>query len=526
MKLGIDYGTTTTLVSFSESDISNSKLIDIGGNRTGYMRSSIPSSIAVDKNRKTYIGYKAEKLFEEKPNDIVLLRSLKRCLTCERKSKEKIDNCWNPINLPHCHGDQKLKIFNEYVNVSDLVYSFITKVLSLPKVKPIFEAKNMDTVGLSVPAIFGSKARYKIYDLLLQIFKDEVHFDIINEPTAAIIACQEKMLEDEDGIYAILDVGGGTTDIVIFEKKDRLYFLFKASGLRVAGDDVDDAIMKSLFKKSLKSQSKKNSVISEVRRAKELLMVSKEVTISGNKLSRKNFEKIITPVLDKIVARLRSEIKKVFDTYKPYSETGQEFKLEKIYLSGGGSKIPMLKELIKNDPMINTFEPEISFVQNDGLYRIYRDDIPIVAVAYGASMPKNGISDSIQHMLPYAIYTKIGNHREEVLPIFQELPAEFRVHNRKNKKIQVFAIDPNNPNEPVFDLTDELFSSTDDEIYLSEFITKGNSFNFKIDSYNIMRVVATLPKHPMRPFQLPWQGGIETASFEKYRAEWRKIHLN
>ena len=63
-----------------------------------------------------------------------------------RENIKKIDNCWNPINLPHCHGDQKLKIFNKYVNVSDLVYSFIIKVLSLPKVKPIFEAKNMDTV--------------------------------------------------------------------------------------------------------------------------------------------------------------------------------------------------------------------------------------------------------------------------------------------------------------------------------------------------------------------------------------------
>ena len=332
------------------------------------------------------------------------------------------------------------------------------------------------------------------------------------------------MLEDEDGIYAILDVGGGTTDIVIFEKKDRSYFLFKATGLRVAGDDVDDAIIKSLFKKGFKSESKKNSVISEVRRAKELLMVSKEVTISGNKLSRNNFEKIIKPVLDKIVEGLRSEIKKVFDTYKPYSETGQKFKLEKIYLSGGGSKIPMLKELIKNEPMINSLEPEISFVQNDELYRIYKDDIPIVAVAYGASMPKNRISDSIQYMLPYAIHTNVGGLQEIKLQIYQELPTEFRVHNPNYKAIQVLAIDPNNPNESVFDLTDELFSSADDEMDLSEFLSRGTSFSFKIDSYNIMRVVATLPKKPMRPFQLPWQGGIETASFEKYRAAWRRKH--
>ncbi len=450
MKLGIDYGTTTTLVSFSEGDITSSKLIDIGGNRTGYMRSSIPSSIAVDKSGNIHIGYKAEELFEEKPNDIVLLRSLKRCLSCERKYNENIDNCWNPINLPHCHGDQKLKIFAEYVNVSDLVHRFIIKTLNLPTIKPLLKAKSLETVGLSVPALFGSKARYKTYDLLLQIFRDTVDIDIINEPTAAIIACQERMLEDEDGIYAILDIGGGTTDIVIFEKMDRSYFLFKPSGLRVAGDDVDDAIIKSLFKQDFRSHSEKNSAISEVRRAKELLMELKEVTISGNKLSRENFENIIRPVLDKIVSGLWSEIKKVFDTYKPTSLTRKNFKLEKIYLSGGGSKIPILKDLIKNHPKINALEPKISFVQNDELYRIYRDDIPIVAVAYGASMPKNRISDSIQHMLPYAIYTSVGNLREEVLPIYQELPAEFRVHNSNNERIQVFAVDPNKPNEPVY----------------------------------------------------------------------------
>ena len=110
------------------------------------------------------------------------------------------------------------------------------------------------------------------------------------------------------------------------------------------------------------------------------------------------------------------------------------------------------------------------------------------------------------------------------MQIYQELPTEFRVHNPNYKSIQVLAIDPNNPNESVFDLTDELFSSADDEMDLSEFLSRGTSFSFKIDSYNIMRVVATLPKKPMRPFQLPWQGGIETASFEKYRAEWRRKH--
>ncbi len=33
-----------------------------------------------------------------------------------------------------------------------------------------------------------------------------------------------------------------------------------------------------------------------------------------------------------------------------------------------------------------------------------------------------------------------------------------------------------------------------------------------------------IEKPPTRPFLLPWQGSIETALFEKYRAAWRREH--
>ena len=65
-KLGIDYGTTTTLVSYTRyfGNRSTSKLIDIGGDRLGYMRSSIPSAIALTRDGRIEIGYEAEKIAE------------------------------------------------------------------------------------------------------------------------------------------------------------------------------------------------------------------------------------------------------------------------------------------------------------------------------------------------------------------------------------------------------------------------------------------------------------------------------
>ena len=61
MNLGIDYGTTTTLISFSRgnSPTPNLELLDIGGDRLGYQRSSILSLLATYEKFEFSIGYRA-----------------------------------------------------------------------------------------------------------------------------------------------------------------------------------------------------------------------------------------------------------------------------------------------------------------------------------------------------------------------------------------------------------------------------------------------------------------------------------
>jgi len=525
VKLGIDYGTTTTLVSYTRDfgNRSTSKLIDIGGDRLGYMRSSIPSVIAVTKDGRFEIGYEAEKIAEATPNTVSLLRSLKRCLACGRKEGQRVENCWNRMNLPFCLGGQKLSVFNSTMSVRELVSIFIRKVFKLRAVERVCNGAQLEDIGISVPAIFRSEPRHTVYDILLQTLQGQKRIDVINEPTAAIIACQEKMLEDEDGIYAICDVGGGTTDIVVFEKRGASYFLFKPSGLRVAGDDVDNAVVDRLYPR----RPIPDEALREVRRAKELLTVSREATVFGRKLSRDDFQEIVKPVLMRIIEALRREIKIVFDAYKPHSQTGQRFKLRNIYLSGGGSKIPLLKELIRQDEVIGAYEPDdISFIRNDELYQIYRVDLPIVVVALGLSKPKDRIADSIQYMLPYAIHSIIGDEQKEKVPIYKDLPVEFQVHIPHNARIKLVAVNPANPKTPVHDLTDELVSTPETgEMPLYEFLKLSNYFRFGINENNIMWVTVKYQTHaPRRPFQLPWQGSVETALFEKFKKEWRKTH--
>src|SRR5208283_2825889 len=122
MKLGIDYGTTTTLVSYTATirSKSTSRIIDLGGNRKGYLRSSLPSLIAVSKRGDISIGYEAEKAVESNPYEAASLRSLKRCLACTLGEGQQRNGCWNQMNLHYCKGGQRFQIFNKDYSVRGL----------------------------------------------------------------------------------------------------------------------------------------------------------------------------------------------------------------------------------------------------------------------------------------------------------------------------------------------------------------------------------------------------------------------
>lgn len=294
--------------------------------------------------------------------------------------------------------------------------------------------------------------------------------------------------------------------------------MFKPSGIKTAGDDLDIAMNKALNPGNDITYDAQR----EIRRAKENLSVSKNVTVFGRKLTTENYMQIVKPEIGKIISELRKEIKKVFDFYKPFSTTGKELRLKTIYLSGGGAKIPFLGDLIKQDDRICPYEFDIRVIKNKILHKTYEEDLSMVVVALGTSRLKGKISDCVQFMLPHSIRLLNGDKTVEKLPIYTELPASFHISKRSDEKIKIIACDPNDPDKPIHDLTTELISDTDDGIRLDEFLNISNYFDVFIDEYNIMRVTAKyLRGPPIRPFRLPWQGGIETALFKKYREQWR-----
>jgi len=180
--------------------------------------------------------------------------------------------------------------------------------------------------------------------------------------------------------------------------------------------------------------------------------------------------------------------------------------------------------LIKSDPVIRILGPEVAFLRNDELYKIYEEDLPIILVALGTSIPKKDFADSIQNMLPYSIFAIMGDRKEAKVSLYEELPVRFNLLVAGNTKVQIIAADHNAPEVPVHNLTDELFANDAKETALSELLRNPGNFEFLIDKYNFMRVSKHPPHKKIRSFPLPWQGGIETALFERYRKEWRRKH--
>src|SRR5437867_9183821 len=103
--VGVDYGTSTTQVSFLPTP-GHPDLFKIGQG-TGYDAYSIRSLIAVHPEKSDVrVGADAATA----PRPWIVLPSLKRCLRCSRDKQKGTGKCTNPQNEPLCLGLGRYKV--------------------------------------------------------------------------------------------------------------------------------------------------------------------------------------------------------------------------------------------------------------------------------------------------------------------------------------------------------------------------------------------------------------------------------
>lgn len=207
--------------------------------------------------------------------------------------------------------------------------------------------EKVEEVVVSVPAYFNAKQRRatKVAGEIIGVKVER----LINEPSAAAIACHE----DEFETFIVFDFGGGTLDVSVVDCFENVISICSISGNNhLGGSDFDKLIAMNFCQQNEIDyesllRGERESLILAAERAKIELQNNEEseinISIRGNsykyKISNDILEKISRPIFDAI----KDVIKKAV---KDSGFTADE--IDKMIMVGGSSYMPIVIEYLKN----------------------------------------------------------------------------------------------------------------------------------------------------------------------------------
>ena len=237
--IGIDLGTTNSCVAVMDGKAP--KVIENAeGSRT------TPSMVAFLENDERTVGQAAKRQAVTNPEKTIF--AVKRLIG--RRSDDDATKSFSdlvPFKIkPAKNGDAWIDIEGKEFSPSE-ISSFILRKLKEDAESYLGEA--VDKAVITVPAYFNDAQRQATKDAG-KIAGLEV-LRIINEPTAAALAYG--LDQQESGIVAVFDLGGGTFDVSILEIGDGVFEVKSTNGdTFLGGEDFDQAIIEFLadeFKK-------------------------------------------------------------------------------------------------------------------------------------------------------------------------------------------------------------------------------------------------------------------------------------
>lgn len=374
--IGIDLGTTNSLVAVWENG--QAKLI---ANSFGeYMT---PSVVSFDADGTVYVG---------------------------KVAKERLVT----------HPEMTFSIFKRFMGTSKTYQAGKKKykpeelsAMVLRKLKEDAEnylGETVEEAVISVPAYFNDMARNatKNAGQLAGLRVER----IINEPSAAALACQKQDLQ-EDALVLVFDFGGGTLDVSLVDCFDNIIEILAVSGdNHLGGSDFDQVIATAFCKENhleweKLDAEKKAVILAYAMQSKEALTEKEEYTmkigmegIQGTlELSRK---KLIL-LSEELFARMAQPVRHVLaDGNVTVNE------LQKIVLVGGSCKIPVVQKYLEHileTKNIYTMNPDYMIALGVGTYA-------------GIKERKEDIRDMLlTDICPFSLGTGTHNESDEDNPL-------------------------------------------------------------------------------------------------------------
>ncbi len=321
--LGIDLGTTNSVVSYLQSD----GQVKVIPNPEGTM--TTPSVVGFKANGEIIVGNAAKRQALTNPDTV---SSIKRYMGTDYKVHI---NCINKDFTPQEISAQILSYMKGYAEAN----------IGHPIQKAV----------ITVPAYFNDAQRQATKDAGTIAGLDVVR--IINEPTAASLAYG--LGKDKSEKICVFDLGGGTLDVSILDIGDGTFEVISTSGdNRLGGDDWDNVVadwiraqIKIEFNQDINDKMALQRYKDAAEKAKIELSSNLETTISlpfigMSKTGPISFEKVLTRaqfenMTKHLLDRCRTPLEKaISDAKMSYSQ------IDEVLLIGGSIRMPAVQKLV------------------------------------------------------------------------------------------------------------------------------------------------------------------------------------
>ena len=334
MTLGIDFGTTRTLVACA--DRGNYPVVGFVDD-AGDAHEHVPSVVAEQGGRLFY-GFDALRVARD---GAPLLRSFKRTLAAADVT------CDTPV-----------RVGSLSVPILELVTGFLTHVRQALRTSSNAPRKSAGavTAAVAVPAHAHGAQRF----ITLEAFR-AAGFEVtamLNEPSAAGLEYthrQERSVTSRRTRVVVYDLGGGTFDASLVKVDGGHHDVLATAGLnRLGGDDFDEALYvlacgRAGAKPSALPESVRAALLDQCRDVKERITpqarrVTIDLSVAGHGEVQVPIDELYgacAPLVEQTVAAMAPLLRGLDDADDALAD------IAGIYLVGGGSGLPLVARVLK-----------------------------------------------------------------------------------------------------------------------------------------------------------------------------------
>jgi molecular chaperone DnaK len=344
--VGIDLGTTNSLVAYTDSQTGQPKCIP-----GPYDSTLCPSVVSLDSDGSIIVGEAARNRLLTQPERTIY--SVKRLMgrgPLDVQSELKLF----PFRIDPASKNVIRVMLGDKGFTPPEISAFILR--ELKSWAEVFFGETVDRAVITVPAYFNDAQRQATKDAG-KIAGLEV-LRLVNEPTAAALAYG--LHEKQRGRVAVYDLGGGTFDISILKlistAEGDIYQVLSTNGdTHLGGDDIDNLLQSFVHEQILEEDELDFSPHDELAQAlrKALIAIKHQLSetesatlrfplpngaVYVREFTRGAFEALILPVVDRTMGPVEQALADA--RLKPTE-------IEEVVLVGGATRTPLIRRTVQ-----------------------------------------------------------------------------------------------------------------------------------------------------------------------------------